>query len=226
MQSALARPRQLVASYAGDDGSGSSASACRRARRGRRDAALERRRREAPRGAERQACGKVDGVVVVRTAAPQQRRDGALPDRPLRRARRRERPGGRRRELGRVDDGRRRLRAAGLSTVDDVDKPTGRLALALLLDGGPGGRYGIREADDALMPPIEPLREWLTVRPRRRARRGGARSARRSRRCASSSPGAEILVADDGSRDATAARAEAAGARVAAACRGAARARR
>ena len=41
-------------------------------------------------------------------------------------------------------------RSAGLSSVDDIDKPAGRLALVLLLDGSPSGQYGLkRSADDA-----------------------------------------------------------------------------
>jgi hypothetical protein len=47
---------------------------------------------------------------------------------------------------------------AGLSTVDDVDAPAGRLALALLLSGSPGGSYGVKKsAGDGIVPPIEPL---------------------------------------------------------------------
>jgi hypothetical protein len=42
-------------------------------------------------------------------------------------------------------------RNAGLSSVDDVDKPVGRLALVLLLAGASPGQYGLRaSADDAL----------------------------------------------------------------------------
>ena len=45
---------------------------------------------------------------------------------------------------------------AGLSTVDDVDAPAGRLALALLLSGSPGGSYGVKNsAADGIVPPIE-----------------------------------------------------------------------
>jgi hypothetical protein len=48
--------------------------------------------------------------------------------------------------------------AAGLSTVDDVDAPAGRLALALLLSGSPSGSYGLKQsAGDGIIPPIEPL---------------------------------------------------------------------
>src|SRR5919109_4429780 len=44
-------------------------------------------------------------------------------------------------------------RGAGLSSVDDVDTPAGRLALVLLLDGSPSGQYGFKKtADDALPP--------------------------------------------------------------------------
>jgi hypothetical protein len=47
---------------------------------------------------------------------------------------------------------------AGLSTVDDVDAPAGRLALALLLSGSPIGSYGVKQsAGDGIIPPIEPL---------------------------------------------------------------------
>jgi hypothetical protein len=44
-------------------------------------------------------------------------------------------------------------RSAGLSSVDDVDTPAGRLALVLLLDGAPSGQYGLkRSADDGELP--------------------------------------------------------------------------
>ncbi len=49
-------------------------------------------------------------------------------------------------------------RRRGLSSVDDLETATGRLALALLLAGGEEGQYGLR-SDDGLMPPIEPLDE-------------------------------------------------------------------
>ena len=46
-----------------------------------------------------------------------------------------------------------------LSTVDDVDAPSGRLALVLLLAGAEPGNYGRRQntATDGILPPIEPL---------------------------------------------------------------------
>ena len=45
-----------------------------------------------------------------------------------------------------------------LSTVDGVDTDLGRLALLLLLAGGDPGDYGLRDtAEDGILPPIEPL---------------------------------------------------------------------
>lgn len=46
--------------------------------------------------------------------------------------------------------------SAGLSTVDDIEAPAGRLALALLLSGSSIGNYGLKEtADDGIVPPVE-----------------------------------------------------------------------
>lgn len=45
---------------------------------------------------------------------------------------------------------------AGLSTIDDIDAPAGRLALALLLSGASIGNYGLKaNADDGIVPSIE-----------------------------------------------------------------------
>ncbi len=43
-------------------------------------------------------------------------------------------------------------RKAGLSSVDDVDEPAGRLALVLLLAGAPSGQYGLKSSADELLP--------------------------------------------------------------------------
>lgn len=49
-------------------------------------------------------------------------------------------------------------RGAGLSTIDSVDTPLGRVALAELLRGGPEGHYGLKStADDGAVPQLEPL---------------------------------------------------------------------
>jgi hypothetical protein len=47
---------------------------------------------------------------------------------------------------------------AGLSTVDGVDTPLGRLALILLLAGSERGDFGVAEtATDGILPTLEPL---------------------------------------------------------------------
>jgi Copper transport outer membrane protein, MctB len=44
----------------------------------------------------------------------------------------------------------------GISSVDDVDQPIGRVALALLLAGGKAGHYGLKPtATDGVLPPLE-----------------------------------------------------------------------
>jgi len=44
----------------------------------------------------------------------------------------------------------------GLSTVDDIDTPSGRLALALLLGGAQPGDYGVKSSASAPLPEITP----------------------------------------------------------------------
>jgi len=47
--------------------------------------------------------------------------------------------------------------AAPISFVDDIDKPAGRLALGLLLAGGPMGHYGVKPtATNGILPPLAP----------------------------------------------------------------------
>ena len=46
---------------------------------------------------------------------------------------------------------------AGLSSVDDVETPVGKLALAVLLTGGERGRYGVKKSAEDLLPPVEPV---------------------------------------------------------------------
>jgi Copper transport outer membrane protein, MctB len=96
-----------------------------------------------------------DGVVVVRTASPQR---GATSKFLL----------GLYEGLGSfgvpavgaeqtdaADSATEVFHQAGLSTVDDVDTPVGRLALLLLLAGQPGGQYGVKDsATDGALPPL------------------------------------------------------------------------
>jgi Copper transport outer membrane protein, MctB len=44
----------------------------------------------------------------------------------------------------------------GMSSVDDVDTPSGKLALALLLGGATGGNFGLKPTADQPLPRIEP----------------------------------------------------------------------
>ena len=44
----------------------------------------------------------------------------------------------------------------GLSSVDDVDQPVGRFALALLLNGAVHGQYGVKDTASGVLPPVEP----------------------------------------------------------------------
>lgn len=43
-----------------------------------------------------------------------------------------------------------------VSSVDDLDTASGKLALALLLAGSPGGHYGVKATAEAALPRIEP----------------------------------------------------------------------
>jgi Copper transport outer membrane protein, MctB len=44
----------------------------------------------------------------------------------------------------------------GISSVDDVDQPIGRFALALLLSGAKAGHYGVKaSAKDGILPPLD-----------------------------------------------------------------------
>ena len=50
------------------------------------------------------------------------------------------------------------FRRHGLSSVDNVDSPVGRVALAVLLAGARPGQYGVKETAQAPLPaPIEPI---------------------------------------------------------------------
>ncbi len=44
--------------------------------------------------------------------------------------------------------------SAGMSSVDDIDKPSGRLALVLVLAGAPPAQYGLKPSADESLPPF------------------------------------------------------------------------
>ena len=47
----------------------------------------------------------------------------------------------------------------GISSVDDVDQPIGRFALALLLTGAKAGHYGVKStASDGVLPPLDTVK--------------------------------------------------------------------
>jgi|1185.fasta_scaffold10196_2 hypothetical protein len=48
-------------------------------------------------------------------------------------------------------------RANGISTVDDVETASGKLALALLLGGAPSGSFGVKDTAEAPLPRIDPV---------------------------------------------------------------------
>ena len=84
------------------------------------------------------------------------------------------------------------FRQAGLSTVDDVDTPVGRLALLLLLGGAAGAvrRQGLRGRRRAPAAAAQARRRGWLSRSSSSSRRGTRRrgSGRRSRRCGRRSP--------------------------------------
>jgi hypothetical protein len=49
------------------------------------------------------------------------------------------------------------FRRNGISSVDDLELPVGRLALAALLAGAQPGHYGLAPQDTAVLPPITPV---------------------------------------------------------------------
>jgi Copper transport outer membrane protein, MctB len=98
-----------------------------------------------------------DGVVVIRTASPQ--RGGTtkfllglyegLGSTSV--------PAVGAEQTDAADSATTVFRQAGLSTVDDVDTPVGRLALLLLLAGAQPGQYGVKDsAGDGALPPLPP----------------------------------------------------------------------
>jgi hypothetical protein len=103
---------------------------------------------------------RADGVVVVRTAGPQQGSTArflsgfysglAAAGKPSAAVETSKTVPS---TLGAFDD-------AGLSTIDDVDTSLGRLALVLVLSGAGQGRYGEKPAaTDGVLPPLLPLHQ-------------------------------------------------------------------
>ena len=95
---------------------------------------------------------RADGVIVVRTAKPQQRGTqqflrglyGALASSDV--------PAVGVEETGATPSAVPAFGARGLSTVDDIDLDTGRAALALLLSGAEAGHYGVGDNAERILP--------------------------------------------------------------------------
>jgi hypothetical protein len=99
----------------------------------------------------------VDGIVVCRTAIPQAGETGRFVNGLYAGLVGAARPAvGVERSAADIS-AVKAYRRAGLSSVDDVDLPAGRVALAILLAGGPEGHYGIKETSRRMLPPIEPV---------------------------------------------------------------------
>src|SRR5919204_1038527 len=101
----------------------------------------------------------IDAVIVVRTASPQTGRATAqllggmlteLGDRSI--------PVVGTEFRGTFPSAVSTYKHYGLSSVDDVDIPIGKVALAVLLSpDGANGHYGLQEVDDAVLPDISPV---------------------------------------------------------------------
>jgi hypothetical protein len=98
----------------------------------------------------------LDGVVLVRTAEPQQGPtarflrglyNGLGAAAIL--------VGGE--QSGQANSALKMYRRNGISSVDDLELPVGRLALAAELAGAAPGHYGLEPGDTAVLPPIEPV---------------------------------------------------------------------
>jgi len=95
-----------------------------------------------------------DGVVVVRTGTPQRGATSrfllgvysGLASTPV--------PAVGVESTDAVKSATKAFARGGLSTVDNVDKPVGRLATVLLLAGASPGQYGVKETADDVLPPF------------------------------------------------------------------------
>ncbi len=100
----------------------------------------------------------VDGLVVVRTVEPQKGATARLLSGLVSGVAAQGVPAVAVEETDAEQSAVETFGSRGLSTVDDVDLSTGRVALALPLAGAPHGRYGVKEtAAEGVLPPVEPL---------------------------------------------------------------------
>ena len=96
-----------------------------------------------------------DGVVLVRTVAPQRAATSRFLLGLYSGLASAEAPAVGVEQTDAADSATAVFRESGLSTVDDVDTPVGRLALVLLLAGASPGQYGVKDsAGDGALPPL------------------------------------------------------------------------
>jgi hypothetical protein len=106
---------------------------------------------------ERSSTTPADAVVVARPAAPQHARTGELLAALYRGLARSRVPAVGVERGGVLPSAVPAFQRGGLSTVDSVETPAGRLALVILLGGGQPGDYGVDlTASDGILPPVPP----------------------------------------------------------------------
>ena len=106
---------------------------------------------------ERAQAGTVDGVVVVRTADPQQGQTQRFLDGFYARLGAARVPVVAAETSDAEPSTLEAFRRRRFATVDNVDTLTGRLALAVVLETGARGWYGVKDGADAVLPPVEPV---------------------------------------------------------------------
>jgi hypothetical protein len=108
--------------------------------------------------AEQSGGGKqpLDGVVLVRTADPQQGATARFLT-GLYAGLGEEVPVVGVEQSGQQPSALPVFRRKRISSVDDLELPVGRLALASLLAGAPPGHYGLQPGDTGVLPPVAPV---------------------------------------------------------------------
>ena len=100
------------------------------------------------------SAAPVDGVVVVRSADPQEGPTARFLHGLYAGLAASGTPAVGVETLGARDSATRAFAKGGLSTVDDVDQQIGRFALTLLLQGAQPGHYGLKETASKPLPPV------------------------------------------------------------------------
>ena len=107
---------------------------------------------------EREGGGEIDAIVVARTAEPQGGQTARFLDGFYSGLAAANVPVVGVETIDAEQSTVNTYRDRGFSTVDNVDTLTGRLALALVLEGETGS-YGIKDDADAVLPPVSPVQQ-------------------------------------------------------------------